>query len=219
MRREADIVKNKSDVSTMLKEAGILFCITLIAGLLLGFVYELTKEPRRIQQEKATQEACIAVFPGAAEQGIELRFEDIGYVPEEALAAELAEDSVKIGTVFAAYNGGTLYGYVTEAVSSKGYGGNIVLYVGVGTDGTVNGVSVTEISETAGLGMEAPNVLTPQFAGKKAESFVFTKTGAAAENEVDAISGATITTRAVTNAVNGGLKVALRLLGGGAVNE
>lgn len=212
-------MKNKSDVSVMLKEAGILFCITLIAGLLLGFVYELTKEPRRIQQEKAIQEACIAVFPDAAEQGIALRFDDIGYVPEEALAAELAEDNVEIGTVFAAYNGSTLYGYVAEAVSTKAYGGKIVLYVGVGTDGTVNGVSITQISETAGLGMEASNVLTPQFAGRKAESFVFTKSGAAAENEVDAISGATITTRAVTNAVNGGLKVALRLLGGGVVNE
>lgn len=212
-------MRNKSDVSTMLKEAGILFCITLIAGLLLGFVYELTKEPRRIQQEKAVQEACIAVFPDAGKQGIELQFEDIGYVPDEALAAELAENNVKIGTVFAAYNSGALYGYVVESVSTKGYGGSIVLYVGVGTDGTVNGVSITKISETAGLGMEAPNVLTPQFAGKKVESFTFTKSGAAAENEVDAISGATITTRAVTNAANGGLKVALILLGGGAVNE
>ncbi|MDE5590746.1 MAG: FMN-binding protein [Acetatifactor sp.] len=203
----------------MLKEAGILFCITLIAGLLLGFVYELTKEPRRIQQEKAIQEACIAVFPDAKEQGIELQFEDTGYVPDETLTAELAENKVRIGTVFAAYNNDTLYGYVVESVSAKGYGGNIVLYVGVGTDGTVNGVSITEISETAGLGMEAPKVLTPQFAGKKVESFVYTKNGAAAENEVDVISSATITTRAVTNAVNGGLKVALELLKGGAVNE
>ena len=39
----------------MLKEAGILFAITLIAGLLLGFVYELTKEPIRLQEEKAVQ--------------------------------------------------------------------------------------------------------------------------------------------------------------------
>ena len=49
----------------MLKEAGILFAITLIAGLLLGFVYELTKEPIRQQEEKAVQEACQAVFADA----------------------------------------------------------------------------------------------------------------------------------------------------------
>lgn len=212
-------MKNKSDIGTMLKEAAILFGITLMAGLLLGFVYELTKEPRRLQQEKAVQEACIAAFPEAEEQGIELQFEATDYVPEEELAAELAEMNVEIGAVFEAYSNGSFYGYVVESASTKGYGGAIVLYVGVGTDGTVRGVSITEISETPGLGMEAPNVLTPQFEGRRVESFVFTKTGAAAENEVDAISGATITTRAVTNAVNGGLKAALKLLGGGAVNE
>ena len=55
-------MKNKNDIQAMLKEAGILFAITLIAGLLLGFVYELTKEPIRQQEEKAVQEACQAVF-------------------------------------------------------------------------------------------------------------------------------------------------------------
>lgn len=209
-------MKNKSDLSVMLREAGILFCITLIAGLCLGFVYELTRAPRQLQQEKAVREACAAVFPQAREQGIELRFEDIGYVPGEALAQELTGNFVELGTVFAAYHGETFYGYVVEAASLKGYAGRIVLYVGVGQDGTVNGVSITKISETAGLGMEAPGVLAPQFAGKKVESFAFTKTGKTAENEVDVISGATITTRAVTNAVNGGLKAALELLEGGA---
>ena len=48
----------------MLKEAGILFAITLIAGLLLGFVYELTKEPSSAGR-KAVQEACQAVFTDA----------------------------------------------------------------------------------------------------------------------------------------------------------
>ena len=86
-------------------------------------------------------------------------------------------------------------------------------------DKTVGGVSILELKETAGLGMEAPNVLAPQFAGKRVESFVYTKTGAKEENEVDAISSATITTKAVTNAVNGGLRVALELMEGGAVNE
>ena len=213
-------MKNKSDIQTMLKEAGILFAITLIAGLLLGLVFEVTKEPRRLQQERAIQEACVAVFPQAKEQNLELEFTAADYVPDEAMRAELAENYVEIGTVFEAYHNGSFYGYVVESTSSKGYGGDIVLYVGVAADGTVTGVSIIDISETAGLGMEAPNVLTPQFEGKKYESFVFTKTGAKENtNEVDAISSATITTSAVTNAVNGGLKIALELLGGGAVNE
>ena len=52
-------MKNKNDIQAMLKEAGILFAITLIAGLLLGFVYELTKEPIRQQEEKAVQELSL----------------------------------------------------------------------------------------------------------------------------------------------------------------
>lgn len=213
-------MREKSDVRTMLKEAGILFVITLLSGLVLGLVYEVTKEPRRLQQERAIEEACIAVFPQAKEKGVELAFEPLEAAPSMALQEELAQNHVEIGTIYSASDAAGFYGYVVEAVSSKGYGGDIVLYVGVGADGTVNGVSILEINETAGLGMEAPNVLVPQFADRKVDSFVYTKTGATpGTNEVDAISSATITTDAVTNAVNGGLKTALELLGGGAVHE
>lgn len=205
----------KSEVSVMLKEAGILFAITLIAGLMLGFVHELTKEPIRIQNEKAIQEACLAVFPGKENMSFETIETDI---PEE-LANEFAANFVTVGTIYKASDNSGFAGFVVEAISSKGYGGNIDLFVGVDKDGRVGGVSILEIKETAGLGMEAPNVLAPQFAGKKVSAFAYTKTGASAENEVDAISSATITTKAVTNAVNGGLQTALYLLEGGASHE
>ncbi len=213
-------MKNKSDVAVMLREAGILFAITLIAGVMLGFVYELTKEPIRIQQEKAIQEACMAVFPDSGENCV---FEQIQYVPESETMEELAAQGVTIGSVYSARMQGeadnTLMGYVVESVTSEGYGGEIVLYVGVAVDGSVGGVSILDISETPGLGMEAPKVLTPQFAGKNVESFTYTKTGSRAESEVDAISGATITTKAVVNAVNGALRVTQNLLSGGGANE
>ncbi|MCR2046503.1 FMN-binding protein [Acetatifactor muris] len=203
-------MKNKSDANVMLKEAGILFAITLIAGLLLGVVNELTVEPIRIQQEKAVQEACRAVFETAAS------FEELQFTPEPELQEELAGMGVKIGSVYeAAGSDGALQGYVVESVSTEGYGGNIVLYLGVTLDGTLNDISILEISETAGLGMLAPEELVPQFHQKNVDSFVYTKTGAAAENEIDAMAGATITTKAVTNAVNGGLKAANALMGGG----
>ena len=129
---------------------------------------------------------------------------------------ELAGMGVKIGSVYeAAGSDGALQGYVVESVSTEGYGGNIVLYLGVTLDGTLNDISILEISETAGLGMLAPEELVPQFHQKNVDSFVYTKTGAAAENEIDAMAGATITTKAVTNAVNGGLKAANALMGGG----
>lgn len=207
-------MKNKSDFGTMLKEAGILVAITLIAGLLLGVVNELTKEPIRLQQEKAVQEACGAVFETASD------FEKLEYTPGEELTNELAGMGVKLGSVYEALDGsGRLLGYVVESVSTQGYGGNIVLYLGVTLDGTLNDISILEISETPGLGMQAPDVLVPQFHQKKVESFIYTKSGASADNEIDAITSATITTKAVTNAVNGGLKVAQALMEGGAGNE
>lgn len=207
-------MKNKNDISVMLKEAGILFAITLIAGLLLGVVNELTKEPIRIQQEKAIQEACMTVFADAAS------FEKTEYTLDEALEEELSGMGVKLGTVYQALGSdNAMLGYVLESTSTQGYGGNIVLYLGVRTDGTLNDISILEISETAGLGMLAPQVLVPQFHDKKVESFVYTKSGASAENEIDAITSATITTRAVTNAVNGGLKAARMMLEGGTGNE
>ncbi|MCM1089716.1 MAG: RnfABCDGE type electron transport complex subunit G [Butyrivibrio sp.] len=211
--------KNNSDVAVMLREAGILFAITLIAGVMLGFVYELTKEPIRIQQEKAVQEACMAVFPDSGEN---LVFEQIQYAPEPETVEALAAEGVEIGSVYSARMRGaddTLAGYVVESVTSEGYGGEIVLYVGVAIDGSIGGVSILDISETPGLGMEAPKVLTPQFAGKSVESFTYTKTGSRTESEVDAISGATITTKAVVNAVNGALRVTQNLLSGGGANE
>lgn len=207
-------MKNKSDVTVMLKEAGILFAITLIAGLILGFVYDITKEPIRKQQELAIQRACMEVFPDAEVVG--MQFDQLKYEPEEALVSELAQNGVSIGKVYNAVSqGGTFHGHVIEAISSQGYGGNIVLYVGVGTDGTVNGVSILEISETPGLGMKAESVLIPQLQGVQTEEFSYSKVknDANPDNIIDAISGATITTKAVTNAVNGALDTAAVLRG------
>lgn len=213
-------MKNNSDVRVMLKEAGILFAITLIAGLALGFVYELTKEPIRQAAELAVQKACMEVFPEAEELG--MQFEELTYSPEEALAAELSENGVTIGKVYrASAQDGTQQGYVIEAISSEGYGGAIDLYVGVTTEGAVSGVSILEISETPGLGMKAESVLVPQFSGVQTDAFSYTKVknDANPDNMIDAISGATVTTKAVTNAVNGSLKAAAALREGGAANE
>lgn len=207
-------MQKSNDIKVMLKEAAILFAITLISGLMLGFVYELTKEPIRLQQEKAVQEACAAVFSDAAE------FVEISYVPDEALAAELAAEGVRLGSVFEAKDAeNTLLGYVIETASTEGYGGNIVLYTGVSLNGTLNDISILEISETPGLGMRADEVLTPQLHQKRVSEFTYTKSGSKTESEIDAISGATITTKAVTNAVNGGLKAAAKLIQGGRSHE
>ncbi len=200
---------SSKDITAMLKEAGALLAITLVAGLLLGFVYELTKEPRAHQKELAIQNACAQVMPEAG------KFTEKDYSLSEELKEELSGIGVTIGTVYeAADPSGAFMGYVLESTSSEGYGGDIVLYLGIDPSSepaVLTGVSILSISETAGLGMRAGEVLVPQFNGKNVSEFTVTKTGSTADSEIDAISGATITTKAVTNAVNGGLKAACEL--------
>ena len=106
-------------------------------------------------------------------------------------------------------------GYVFLVTSNEAYGGSLQLAMGITTDGTVNGISFLSLSETAGLGMEADkDTFKEQFAGKKVDEFKYTKSGAAADNEIDALSGATITTNAVTNAVNSGISYFKSIEGG-----
>lgn len=194
----------KEDLIVMLKEAGALLIITLVAGLLLGFVYQLTKDPIAKQQEIAVQKACKNVMPDAD------HFTEKEYTLSEDLLADCISKGIVIGTVYEAKAADdSTIGYVIQSTSSEGYGGDIVLYLGTYMEDNavvLKGVSILSISETAGLGMRAEEVLVPQFADKKVSSFIFTKTGATSDDEIDAISGATITTKAVTNAVNEGLK-------------
>lgn len=188
-------------MSKMIKDTAILFAITVIAGLLLGLVYQITKEPIAIQKEKAKQEAYREVF--AAADSFE-ECEILAIDENEWAAAGFAQET--IDEVMAAKDAsGALIGYVITVTSKEGYGGDIRFTIGIAGDGTVNGISLLEISETAGLGMRAGEVLAPQFAGKSVEKFEYVKSGASADNQIDAISGATITTNAVTNGVNAGL--------------
>lgn len=199
----------------MMKNTGILLAITVIAGLLLGVVYQVTKEPIAEQEAKAKQEACQEVFADAASFGTigvesvaDAGWNEEGYGQESIDEVMEAKDA-----------SGELLGYVITVTTKEGYGGDIQFSIGVRMDGTVNGISILAISETAGLGMRADEVLKPQFAGKQVEKFVYTKSGATADDQIDAISGATITTNAVTNGVNAGLYYFQTVLGGGSANE
>ncbi len=204
-------------MKSMLKDAGILFLITLISGLFLGLVYQVTKDPIAIQEEKARMEARKEVFQDAD------HFEDGQGFTEES-AREVLDGGgfteAGINEYAAALDkDGKVLGYVITVTTYEGYGGDIKFTIGVREDGTLNGMSILSISETPGLGMKAEEVLKPQFEGKKAESYVYTKDGASAENQIDAITSATITTNAVTNGVNAGLYYFQTELKGGSGNE
>ena len=106
-------------------------------------------------------------------------------------------------TYYAAINGGKTAAYIfTE--SSKGYGGDVSVMTAIKPDGTVAGVAILDVSgETPGLGQNAAKEsFFSQYIGLKKGVSVL-KNGAKAENnEVDAVTGATITSTAVTRAVN-----------------
>lgn len=205
----------------MMKDAMILFLITLISGAALGLVYEVTKEPIAQQEQKAKNEAYQNVFE-AAEDFTELTEEAYSTDALTAFVKENGFDASIDGVAQALSADGSVLGYVITITDHEGYGGDIQFTMGVADDGTLNGISLLSISETAGLGMRAGEVLVPQFAGKQVEKFSYTKTGAASDDQIDAISGATITTNAVVNGVNAGLlcfQEKLNMTEGGAANE
>lgn len=200
-------------MNKIVKNALILTVITLVSGLLLGLVYEVTKNPIAASQEKAKQEAYKAVLKDAES------FEEYADFDEKEAAKVVADISgCRVDEVAEAKDGsGETIGYVVTTTSSEGYGGDIQISVGITNDGVVQGIEILSISETAGLGMKATEAdFRGQYVGKEVESFSVTKTGASADNEIDALSGATITSNAVTGAVNTGLAYFNQVLGGSA---
>ena len=203
-------MKNK-----IIKDALALTLITLVAGVALGGVYEITKDPIAKQEAQAKAEAYEQVFTDAAAfeevemddtliQTIRDQLDQEGYKAQSIEEVMRAEDQ----------SGETL-GYAFTVVTSEGYGGDIQFSIGVQNDGTLNGISILSIGETAGLGMNADTpACKDQFVGKQVEKLQYTKNGATQDDEINAISGATVTTNAMTNGVNAGL-CAFRVMEGG----
>ena len=101
---------------------------------------------------------------------------------------------------------GATIGLVEIISTTEGYGGGMQFSMGIASDGTTKGISFLSLSETAGLGMRADtDDFKNQFKDKNVEAFSYTKSGASADDEIDALSGATLTTNAVTNGVNAGI--------------
>ena len=181
--------------------------ITLIAGLLLGIVYNVTKAPIAAQEEKTKQEAYKAVFKDAA------KFDTVK-LDQKDVAAVLKKNDLGQNTISEVVKA---VGYVFSVTNPEGYGGDVSLSVGVRDDGTVNGYETLSISETAGLGMKAKEPeFKSNFKNKKADKFEVVKDGSGKndDSKVDAISGATITSRAVTSAVNSCVAYSKSLKGG-----
>lgn len=198
-----------------IKDALVLFAITLIAGLLLGAVNEVTKDPIAQQEIEKNAEAYRTVSPDA--KSFEATDAVKGALERaESLMAEHSElgNAVIEDAVEALDASGNFVGYVVKSTSKDGYAGAITVAVGISSEGTVTGIDFLVIGETAGLGMKATEPdFKDQFKDKTVEAFEVTKSGAATENEIDAISGATYTSEAVTNAVNAAIVFAADCMG------
>lgn len=213
--------KKEGGVLSILKDTLALVLITLVAAALLGFVHEVTAEPIAKREEQDKQAAYLAIFPGAS------AVEESKDVPELAgvlASAEelLTEEYRKAVTVDEAClvrdEAGELMGYIITVTDKKGFGGAIRMVFGYSLDGVVTGLEFLSLKETAGYGLEAEKnpEWRKQFLGVTTGLFTVTRTDAKddvkEEGEIDALSGATITSRAVTQGMNGGLLFARYLV-------
>lgn len=205
--------------STLIKDAIILFAITIIAAFALGAVYEITKDPIAEAEAKTKTEAAKAVFA---------EMKETADVPQDEVekAQALVDqnnknkefDTITIDEVLQALDeNGNKIGDIITVTSKKGYGGQITIIMGVSDDETLKGIEFLSISETPGLGMKAKDDdpdkdsdFKDQFKGVQPGSYKLTKRNInmSGTTEIDAISSATITTSAVTNMLNAGLLVA-----------
>ena len=212
-------------MKNIIKDTLILFAITLVAGLGLGLVYNVTANSRAMQEEKTKTEAYNTVMPGLGSFD-NVSFDSVAadkYIKEQINKNE-TEKTIKsynatIDEVIKAKDkSGNDLGYIITVTDNEAYGGSLQMTVGIKDDGTVMGISFLSLSETPGLGMKAKDDPSwgKQFAGKKVESFSVVKDGSGSGDDakIDAISGATITSKAVTGAMNSCLAYFQSLEGG-----
>ena len=195
---------NKKDMRDIVKTAISLFLICAVAAGLLAAVGRLDLQ-------------LLALFAGDL-PALQVE-EPQGQAENEArkgvlpAAEDFAEKTLDDGTVY--YEGtaeGNTVGYVFT-VSSAGYGGEIKLTVGINSDGAVTGLTILSINETPGLGMNAKKeAFISQFTGKSGKLSVV-KNKTPGDGEILAITSATITSKALTNAVNDALTLYTRVSG------
>ena len=166
----------------------VLFAITVVSVLVIGFLYDITREPIMLQQILRERETIAALLPGTYE-----------------VEQEYVEDFPSVIRKTRGYNqAGDLLGYTITA-TSPAYAGPVEVMVGFDTTGNLTGVKILWQRETPGLGTAILNpVFLDQFAGRtEPMSVVRVATG---PNDIQALASATISTAAVVNGVNAAIE-------------
>ena len=164
-----------------------LFVICIVSGGVLGVVYNATKEPIAAAETAKKTEAIKNVLP------------EFNELKETMVMSVLEDTEIPFYLAYDADN--NFIGAAVETFTNKGFSGNISLMVGILADGTLKNISVLQHAETPGLGSKMTEpTFKDQFNGKKADSFNIKvkKDG----GDVDAITAATISSRAFCDAVN-----------------
>ena len=174
-----------------------LLIISAIAALLLAFTNNVTADTIAKRNEQANAEARKLVLESAQD------FEQVKDVKTDN------SKGVEVSEIYEAKDAsGNTVGYTLKVLPS-GYGGTIELMVGIDSaKGQVSGINVVSNSEPAGLGAKATNPeFSDQYKGKPLEELSVLKNGTPGDTEIKAISGATITSTAVTNGVDAAIEV------------
>lgn len=179
----------------------ILFLITAIASLCLALTNYVTADTIAERNEQSNIEARQQVLPEAD------RFEavhDVGAIAEKVDG----EHAAIVVEAYQGFKGNATVGYTVKTTPS-GYGGEIEVLTGIGMDGKITGVTILSHNETAGLGAKSTEPeFQNQFQGKDAtKDLTVIKNGQASDNQIQAITGATITSDAVTDGVNVSTKI------------
>ena len=174
-----------------------LLIISAVASLLLALTNSVTASTIAQRNEQANAEARKLVLESAQD------FEEVKDVKTDN------SKGVEVSEIYEAKDAsGNTVGYTLKVLPS-GYGGTIELMVGIDSaKGQVSGINVVSNSETAGLGAKSTDPeFSDQYKGKPLEELSVLKNGTPGDTEIKAISGATITSTAVTNGVDAAIEV------------
>lgn len=204
----------------ILKDAFALFCITLVAGVALAGVYAVTKDPIAKAEMEARSAAYRVVFADAASFASDDALDEKLENKENLVSTSGIAGATLADALYVKDAAGNTVGYVMT-VGGKGYGGTIQVAMGITADWKITGISILSHSETAGLGSKCTDEsFYGQFANQPAAHFEAVKNPSnemSSTVEIEAISGATVTSKGVTDAVNLGIWFAqTHMQGGGA---
>ena len=185
------------------KVAGTLTAISLVVALLLGLTNVLTADKIEAINQQKTEEALAKVVSSA-----DCEFPPVEEIPQAVIDAANAQGG-KLTEMYEILVGGENAGYAFK-VTASGSQGNIVMIVGVDADLAVTGVSIVSNSETSGIGSKVMNNeatsagtgALDQFVGKSGAGTLVVK------QNIDAVTGATVSTKGVTKGVNAALAAA-----------